>query len=913
MQAKSRRQPLLLTMFESSPNGYFVRDLVVFHGLRKGCYVSKGFVVEPPDLSAAAPEHLNAFQDQLALLLACLHDKLRLQVQWFCDSDYRSELLRYREKTEQATNVWTRRCRNERFARYWEAMVDRRLRRQRLVLYFSRQIDTSPKLIATAARRQAHYDALVQEMTTEFEQLHQMLTNILSGARVMPMKDGDHYRNCAAFLNPSLAARFDYDALTTFDPQLSIQENCWHSEAQGLQDENGSGFWMDGFQHAILVLNRWPKITHPGLVHRLTALPLLDYNITVNIQSLSARAEINREEKAHDRLAGDFASEKRLSLLTAMEKKQKKIAALMQGHTLPFDIEYIIRAWDQTRDGLAVKIAAIKNAINGMNGAQYLECALPTTAKKLFFQSWPGYPWGRYPHRKLYAETRYLADVLPFSATFTGHLEQAEALYEGTQRNLVGVTTFAGSGGNETPQHAVLLGMSGAGKSVTVCDLLSQTEAFYDYTVIIEEGLSYEIYTRTVEPAARPIIIHPDGDLTINYFDTHGLPLTAEQLASAMAIVAKVAGVSSDEDKQLSREAQIAKYIMLLYEDVFEEWSSRNGDRLLEVARHACTLANIKRGRPGTTTLDVFVDFRDFQRASLDRANEKLAEVTDEEALRFLKEPNTRREVRNLAFAYFTPSEYPTHRMLQELIQLDASDPAAGDLATRLLPWCAGGNYGCLLDGASNISLTGKIAHFEVGYIPEAAKLLRAVAGFLITNYTRQYIITMPRRLRKRNVYEEVARLLDIPGGEQIVKESYAQMRKFNCWNISIVQQYGRFKESRIRSAVFGNSRQFFLMRQNDRSDLDDMAADIGLTELTKHAILSYPLPDQQKGEKFSAFTYLHNDAQNPICGSAHNVASPEMLYISGTSGAQFDERARQLRGAEDVLSAIAAGTESAK
>ena len=117
----------------------------------------------------------------------------------------------------------------------------------------------------------------------------------------------------------------------------------------------------------------------------------------------------------------------------------------MQGHTLPFNVEYIIRAWDQTREGLAVKTAAIKNAINGMNGAQYLVCALPTTAKKLFYQSWPGCPWGRYPHRKLYAETRYLADVLPFSATFTGHLEHAEALYEGNQRNLVGVATFAGS------------------------------------------------------------------------------------------------------------------------------------------------------------------------------------------------------------------------------------------------------------------------------------------------------------------------------------------------------------------------------------------------------------------------------------------------------------------------------------
>jgi type IV secretion system protein TrbE len=890
-------------MFETAPNGYFIRDLIVFHGLRKGCYVSKGFIIEPPDLSAAAPEHLNAFQDQLALVLACLHDKLRLQVQWFCDSDYRADLLRYNEQTKNATNVWTRRCRNERFARYWQAMVDRKLRRQRLVLFFSRKIDTSPSIIATVARQHSQYDGLLQQMTTEFEHLQQMLTNILVGARITPMSDADHYRHCTTFLNPSFDSRFEYDTLETFDSQLSIQENCWHSEGLGMTD--GSAFWMDGFYHAMLVVSRWPKLTHPGLVHRLTGLQLLDYNITVNIESLSARAEIGREEKAHDRLAGDFASEKKLSLLTAMEKKAKKIAALMQGHTLPFSVEYIIRAWDQTREGLPIKTAAIKNAINGMNGAQYLACALPTTARKLFYQSWPGCPWGRYSHRKLYAETRYLADVLPFSATFTGHLDQAEAIYEGTQRNLVGITTFSGSQGNETPQHAVLLGMSGAGKSVTVCDLLSQTEAVYDYTVIIEEGLSYEIYTRTVEPHARPIIIQPDGDLTINYLDTHGLPLTAEHLASAMALVAKIAGVSNDEDKQLAREAQIAKYLMLLYGDIFEQWSRGNSERLLDVARHACLLAKLKRTRPGTTTIDVFVDFRDRQRTDPDGANAQLSEISEDEALRFLKEPDTRREVRNLAFAYFMRTEYPTHRMLQELLQLDASD----DLATRLLPWCADGNYGCLLDGTSNISLTGKIAHFELGYIPESAKLLRAVAGFLITNYTRQHIITMPRRLRKRNVYEEVARLLDIPGGEQIVKESYAQMRKFNCWNISIVQQYGRFKESRIRSAVFGNSRQFFLMRQNDRADLDDMAADIGLTELTKHAILSYPLPDQQKGEKFSAFTYLHNDAQNPICGTAHNVASPEMLYISGSSGAQFDQRAQALRGSDDVVATIAAAT----
>ena len=65
--------------------------------------------------------------------------------------------------------------------------------------------------------------------------------------------------------------------------------------------------------------------------------------------------------------------------------------------------------------------------------------------------------------------------MLPVTSTFTGHLKTAEAIYDGPNNNLVGVETFSGSKDNQSPQHAVLLGMSGAGKSVTVCDLLSQT------------------------------------------------------------------------------------------------------------------------------------------------------------------------------------------------------------------------------------------------------------------------------------------------------------------------------------------------------------------------------------------------------------------------------------------------------
>ena len=51
--------------------------------------------------------------------------------------------------------------------------------------------------------------------------------------------------------------------------------------------------------------------------------------------------------------------------------------------------------------------------------------------------------------------------------------------------------------------------------------------------------------------------------------------------------------------------------------------------------------------------------------------------------------------------------------MLQELMMLDpigAERDQIMEIATLILPWCRDGNYGCLFDGTSNLSLTGKIA-----------------------------------------------------------------------------------------------------------------------------------------------------------------------------------------------------------
>jgi hypothetical protein len=106
----------------------------------------------------------------------------------------------------------------------------------------------------------------------------------------------------------------------------------------------------------------------------------------------------------------------------------------------------------------------------------------------------------------------------------------------------------------------------------------------------------------------------PDGDLTLNYLDTKGLPLTPDHLSSATALVARMIGSSPLEDKQMLRQAQIAKYLNLLYEDAFQEWQKRNHHQIdrRRSPRHASPLQRFRAEHmpPGTTVLEAFADFR---------------------------------------------------------------------------------------------------------------------------------------------------------------------------------------------------------------------------------------------------------------------------------------------------------------
>jgi type IV secretory pathway VirB4 component len=226
---------------------------------------------------------------------------------------------------------------------------------------------------------------------------------------------------------------------------------------------------------------------------------------------------------------------------------------------------------------------------------------------------------------------------------------------------------------------------------------------------------------------------------------------------------------------------------------------------------------------------------------------------------------------------------------LQELLRLDASRadrPQARALATVLAAWCRDGSYGPLFDGPTNLTFEGPLIYFELGRIPESLGELQTAAHFLVQNYVWQQIYTRPRSLRKRLIVEEAAAFLSRPGAAEILQRAYEQARKYNTWLVSVFQQYAALRDSRLRAAVMGNSQQFFLLKQNDASDLIQLGKDLGLSRSAMNAILSYPKPDQAG---YSAFTYFHRAVPHPVCGTAYYVASPELAEVTRTSGAHVE------------------------
>lgn len=893
---------------EKAPDGYFWNGVIWYDtGRDDEALVAKGFELQIPDLAGASNAALNEAHTRLATLLYSLPAGYHMQVQWTVDSNYADELNRYREDTGKSDNRWTQYIRNERFFRHKIQMESGFLRRQRLVVFFSRKVPTSlSRFFTTESAVVEKLNQLVEQEGQAFENLRATMQQALgSTSKVVSLGDEEHFLMYRAFLNPSLRYR-GRSGLHEFDASGSIQELCWRSD--GVPQEEAS-FRFDDTFHSIFVITRWPQFVEPGKIQWLTRLPFNDYAITCNLYPLDVKAEIRKEEKMIERLAGEIQSEGRYTLVGAKAKKERKVDELGSGYTQPFNALYVVRVWASSLEELIMRSSTVKQAIADM-GAQYYHVTRPVTARNLFFQTWPGWTGGKYRGWDVYSNNHVLADLLPFNSTFVGHLAVAEAIYDGADQNLVGIRTFAGN----TPNHAVVFGSTGSGKSAFLTDLLTQTEPYYanGLTVLIEEGFSYGVYTQT--QGQTPIVLQPDGELTLNYFDTQTLPLTRLQLSNASALCLRMVGLSSGEDTNKLRLAQLSHYIHQLYTDAAHDWAAMNEEFMPSIKRRAFILERYRRERMpiGATFVDAFTEFRDWETSTSNgEAQEYLAKVDEGELLAWSKGREGEQIIQDLIFSYFKPAEFPQHRALCEIMaharHSTHEAKEINHMATMLTTWTAQeGQRGKLFDGVTNVDLASHLLHFELSRIPQSANDLKEAAGFLINNTVRNKIMTMPRNVRKRVVFEEVARFMDMPGGAEIVAAGYATYRKYGTWLVSVVQQYAQYKTSSIRPVIMGNSKQFFILNQTDTDDLNDIGDSLNLPDVTVEAIRSYPSPEHlPKGQRYSSATYFALDGPKPVNGTFRNCACPEMLLCSSTDGDTFEKRSKQLRTYPDVVTGL--------
>lgn len=864
-----------------------------------------GLSIELPPMDSASVDSLNRLDDALRNLLLALGEDYRLQIRWAVGTDYDDILEQYQARTLECRTAVSKWVRQERLERHQLQQAEGLLRRERLIIYVSLRGYKGKKRLLPG-----EILGWLRQQKRNLEMVLNTLPSMLGDVRYHVLDDIGNFREWYRHQNPSCVRR-DQDGFweSAFDPESSFQWMSENSDARIMPVDGGAGFFMDGCYQGIFVLREWPAVLHPGDIRHLTGVLGQQFSIIQNIRPLQADLEIEREITAIKRLRRELA-EKETGFVhrVEVERRQEKLESLQEGRVKPFKVLTMMRIWAYTEHELASHMLEIKTALDGW-GARYYQMQQSSQIKSLFMESFPGNLFSGYRGYDLYATSDFMPSLLPASSTFVGtgnSVNEGEVLLEGDHGNLCTLNLFVG----DNPQNAVVVGTRGSGKSVLLDEILGQSGDRFEFICIVEEGLSHEVIARLM--GATSIVIAPDSGLTLNYLDTRGLPLTQSHLAFCRSITMKMCGLDYDSRENAMGE-WLSEYIQALYWDFYRSWIACKQELRGDLALLAYMIDNLRKQKQGglTDMAQLFRELREWKERDPQQYAQAMQGCNSREVESYTATSEGELAMRNLAYAFMTPDEFPCHRNLVEFIRYSpfAHHPASevSWLSTRLNTWSRDeGIFGPLVDGVGNLPLDQRILHFELGQIPESAKEVKDLMAFILTSVIRQEVMRRPRSQRKAILIEEASRFRQIPGGDKILAELYAQMRKFSCWVLTVLQQYAQIRDSALKSVIFGNSNQIWLLRNNDREDLEDIARFNDLPENVVETILQYPLPEHQQSEERSGYFFYWDKA----ClrgGTVRVRPCPEMLYIASSGGAHFEQRKERLSRYEDLWEGVCA------
>lgn len=855
--------------------------LLIFGGPHRGGFAAKGYLLEVPSISNADLSYLATMENSIRALLRSIDSECRLQMNWSTASDHKDVLLGYYERSEQRCRAeWSRRNRDERFVRYYRRQEAGALRCDRLSLYVSRpfteRASSDPRALAMR----------LSSMGQAFQPMESVIRELVSslGGDFLMMGEKELAKEYSKFLNP-----YESGSLP-FDPLLSVLENFQLGQGVGVEDPQ-VGFYLGGAYHGLVAFSSLPQSTCSGLIGYLTGLPIQDYSICVNVSALEITGEIAKAESEIGKLRNTSAHSDHARMGSAIAMKEERVRRLMTGSVIPLSFQFIVRAWDRNPDILHTKIAAVRSAMLRMKSAKPGEASFPTSALSLFRCSTPGWCWDKYPDFRHYIEDHNLANLLPVTGSSGQVLREAEALYDTPGGGLIGISGFAGEAGSESPQHMLVTGSTGSGKSLWLNDLLTQSDPHYDFTVIVDDGFSYGGYAQ--KHGVKSFIVEPSGELTLNYLDPQDA-LLPDHLADVCAVIAEMCGIAEPNRGQ-GTEAVISGAVDRFYRDVASDWLDRSESNLELVCREAILFERM-------TSMDATqggwaAAWRRFSEWKLQQPDDYVSElqsVTIAEIQNFKSKEPAAETLFRLSFVHMDVDEAPRHSQLRNWLEVecmagDADGEQLALVAKQLSEWCVeGGKYGAIFDGPNSVDLKSSLIHIELGRISEAASKLKRLVILVICNNIRNALMKRPRSQRKRVVLEEISALLNIPSSERVVRDLFERSRKHGVWMIAVLQTLRDRVDSPALISIAGNTRQAVFFKQTNPSEVEMLGDVFRLPRSAREVMLAMPSPSTDKG---AMFVVCNNNGGRTVVSVGCNVVDREMLAVSGSSGAQYDAR----------------------
>ncbi len=877
------------------PNAYIVQtanlqeSFLVYGELSSKGFAAKGYRLEVPNLDNAGNALKNDLFMRLSGWLASQSLDKRIQIRYTRDADYRDILERYKEDTEQyAADLWSRKIRSENYDDFMRRIAERRLYREYVSVYFSRELSQfiGSDFIPEQEQDRRQFE---REVVTAFEADRTELQQFLN----QPVTPLDHiglYKEYYRAVNKS-AFDLDIDYEADFEADLGIYR-CGYAKTSF--EPGAASFHSDGYFHNIFTLHDFPKSDlTPFAGNRLLGNDIQNLTIAVNIEPLDTEKVIEQKQKHWRRVRADLLEEEsEVAASAGLDELTEHIYRLGKGEDSPFRIEYVIHTWNKDAAELQSDSMILRQAATSMlTSLDSYELGLQSMHN--FLKTLPGYTWYKRHDAALDCMHRPLAAMLPFSCSFVGKGAEGNILFGGDHCNLMTFSFFDG----DTPQHTLCLGQTGSGKSVNFVSILSQAYYQFAKVVIIEEGGSYYNLTRIRGNEAQYIVIDPNANQTLNYFDTGGLPLTPGQLEFVTAFLTAMCGESSDLEVIQDRTALISPFVAAVYTDAYVEWRNRNREGLERAARMALSVEKQIPSMPidRNTAQDAWIELRDALAApaeSPDAGQRRLQELYNSWTIRELNDYiiEDSEMLRNISYAYMAKSDMPYHSQLVEalretsLLHLDRSD--LNRVAARLAVYSVESGKS-LFDGETTVDLGKRWIHIELGKIAQSGSVLRNLVGIVINNLVMNQIINMPRGSAKLYLFEELARLLaTVPGAAEIVKQSYAQLRKYKCVAVTITQSAAQMTQSGVGQIVMTQSKQFLFLRNTDAAELRLITNYVPLSEDAQQNIRNFPTPEHlPPGRKFSSFLLVAQRADWPVVGVGRNYASSAILAAAATSG----------------------------